>query len=184
MAKKPLPTPEVLRQLLRYEPETGKLFWKERGPEWFSDEQGRQRNAQSIFNSLYAGREAFTNVAPTGYKNGGIFRKTYLAHRVIWAIYHGAWPADQIDHINGLRTDNRIINLRAATSAENAKNARSSRASGLRGASKHSQCNRWTAQINHNGKHIYIGLFATEIEAHAAYVEYAKRLHGDFARLE
>ena len=63
MANKPIPSPEALRQLLSYDPKTGKLFWKERGPEWFRDTEGRTaQHACKNWNARYAGEEAFTSV--------------------------------------------------------------------------------------------------------------------------
>lgn len=104
-------TPDEVRTLLRYEPETGKLYWLPRYAGW------------SGFNALHAGKEAFTAVDSGGYRIGSIKDKRYRAHRVVWAIVHGEWP-DHIDHINGDRQDNRIENLRSVTSAENRKNTK------------------------------------------------------------
>lgn len=114
-------TPEILRQLLRYEPETGKLFWLERGPKWFSDKPVGQQHNANAWNAKYAGKEAFTSVGFNGYRQGSVFRQGMNLHRVAWAIHHGEWP-DHIDHINRDRLDNRICNLRSVTKAENAKN--------------------------------------------------------------
>ena len=79
MAKRQLPSPEALRQLLRYDPETGKLFWRDRhdmGPQW---------------NGRYAGAEALGAVCKKdGYKRGNLGRSSLRAHRVIWAICHGS----------------------------------------------------------------------------------------------
>lgn len=183
MAKRPLPSPEVLRQLLRYEPDTGKLFWLPRGPEWFSDKNGRGANAYSIFRASWANKEAFTCIGNHGYYNGAIFGRTFLAHRVIWALVTGNWPKEEIDHINGVRTDNAISNLREATRLENAKNVRG-RLGTLKGASWHKQCRKWRAQIKCDGSHKDLGLFETEKEAHDAYCKAAVELHGEFARTE
>jgi len=84
MAKKDLPTPEMLRNLLRYDPETGKLFWQERPVEMFGGKDPQR--AQKIFNTRYAGVEAFTCVNAVGYKNGRIFNQGLTAHRVAWAM--------------------------------------------------------------------------------------------------
>ena len=76
MAAKPLPSPETLRQLLRYEPETGKLFWRRRPVTSTGDK---------IFNRLYADREAFTYRMGHKHKQGRVNGKALLAHRVVWA---------------------------------------------------------------------------------------------------
>ena len=88
------PSPDLLRELLRYEPDTGKLFWRERPIEMFTAD--RHMNA---WNARYKNHEAFTADDGKGYRQGKIFNKATKAHRVIWTIHYGAWPDDQIDHI-------------------------------------------------------------------------------------
>ncbi|MBU0368027.1 hypothetical protein, partial [Acinetobacter baumannii] len=83
MAKKPIPTPEELRQLLRYEPETGKLFWLPREPWRFEVRCTSAASVCTRWNARYAGREAFTSISAQGYKQGGILRHQLSAHRVI-----------------------------------------------------------------------------------------------------
>lgn len=134
MAITSFPTISELRQRLRYDPNTGKLFWT--------------RN----------NKEAFTHTGKRGYKVstyiGENIRKTLTAHRVAWAIFYGHEPIGQIDHINGDRADNRIENLRCVSNAENSKNTRlrSTNKSGTTGVYRHSQCDLWVAQITINGK--------------------------------
>jgi hypothetical protein len=156
MAKNPIPTPEELRQLLRYEPETGKLFWRERGA-GFTD---RQRSA---FNGTYAGKEALACVGNHGYRCGTIIRRNVLAHRIAWAIHFGVWPTDELDHVDGNRTNNRIANLRAATSQDNKKNRaiRSDNKSGATGIDWRPREKLWAARLA--GKSI--GYFRTKDEA-------------------
>jgi len=74
------------------------------------------------WNTRYAGKPAMTALRNTGYLHGRIFDKGYQAHRVAWALAHGEWPKGEIDHINGVRTDNRIENLRDIPKAENQRN--------------------------------------------------------------
>lgn len=184
MAAKPLPSPEVLRQLLRYEPETGKLFWRERGPEWFNAGNTSAEANCAAWNRRQAGKEALISYSH-GYRSGGILGRAFLAHRVIWAIVHGEWPVEQVDHINLDRSDNRISNLRAATSSENKCNtkAKSTNTSGFKGVCWHKQRSRWHAQIAVAGKHKSLGLYGTAEEAHAAYCKAASEIHGSFARV-
>lgn len=122
MADKALPSPEVLRQLLRYEPETGKLFWLDRPLSFFKAGAKSAEWGQRKWNSRYAGQEAFTAVRNTGYYHGRIFDVGCQAHRVAWAIHHGQWPLGEVDHINGDRKDNRICNLRDIPKAHNQRN--------------------------------------------------------------
>ena len=94
MASKPLPSPEDLRQLMSYDPETGKLFWKERGAEWFTDGTYHTAEVQAqIWNTKYAGKEAFTPLNSCRYHTGAVLGKILLAHRIAWAITHGRWQA-------------------------------------------------------------------------------------------
>jgi hypothetical protein len=100
----------------------------------------------------------------------------YLAHRLAWFYSYGKWPVDQIDHINGDRTDNRLINLREATNAENAQNKRiRAGKSGFCGVRKENS--KWLAEIKVNYKPIRIGLFNTPEEAHQAYIAAKRKFH-------
>lgn len=182
MAERILPTPEQLRELLRYEPDTGRLFWKERPREMFKSEQ-----SHAAWNTRYAGREAFTATGNHGYRTGSVNNKMYTAHRVIWAIVYGDWPENQIDHANAIRTDNRISNLRDATQQENNRNLRLTKAntSGFKGVSWHAGTGKWRSSIKtNNGEGVHLGLFATPESAHAAFCEAARKYHGEFARFE
>jgi len=185
MAKRPLPTPEQLRQLLRYEPETGKLFWLQRGPEWFSDgKQGAVRHCNA-WNGRFAGKEAFTANHNQGYKDGHVNSCHLLAHRVIWAIVTGAWPEGDIDHDDTDKANNRWGNLRPATSAQNMQNkgVRKDSSTGLKGVRFHKPTGKFIASIRANHKGYYLGLFDLAKDAKAAYDEAAARLHGDYANL-
>ena len=180
MASKALPSPQVLRQLLRYEPDTGKLFWKERGPEWFAAGGRTSSNhASATWNTRYAGREALTARKTSGHLHGLLFRRATMAHRVAWAVYYGAYPAGHIDHINHDPADNRIANLRVVDDAANAKNRSPNKRkkSGLPAGvciKRQAAGVRYFAQIQVNGKNNHLGYFDTPEEAHAAYLEAAK----------
>lgn len=160
-----LPSPELLRKLLRYEPETGKLFWLPRPIEMFATV-----GAGKIWNSRYPGKEAFTADNGTGYRHGEVNGKTLRSHRVIWAIVHGTWPTGDIDHINGVKTDNRIANLRDVSSSINQRNAkkRDDNTSGYNGVSRYRQSGKWQAHITIDGKNKHLGYFDTPDDAVAA----------------
>lgn len=98
-------------------------------------------------------------------------KKYYKAHRVLWALHYGTAPPPILDHINGIKTDNRICNLREATSRENNSNRRRTREGGLLGAYK--ERNRWRSKIStKHRKNIHLGYFGTKEEANQAYLKY------------
>ena len=119
-----------------------------------------------------------------GYLRIRVDGEQYLAHRLAWLYVTGEWPDRALDHINGDKMDNRIANLRLASASENNMNvsARRSNKTGLKGVFPVGK--RYMAQIRANGKVHYIGRFATPEEAHQAYLQRARELHGDFARAE
>jgi hypothetical protein len=123
MANRPIPSPQTLRQILRYEPETGKLYWLERPRSLF-----RTDHSHRGWNTRWAGKEAFTASNPKGYRQADVLGFHTCAHRVAWAVHFGEWPTDTIDHINGVTNDNRIANLRVCSASENATEAARRRA--------------------------------------------------------
>ena len=167
---KDLPSPELLRKLLRYDPQTGKLFWKKRTLDIFSDSNQPAISKCNAWNARYAGKEAFTANHSHGYKHGKIYRRFYKAHRVVWAIVHKDWPKFDIDHINGNKIDNRIENLRDVTATQNAQNVgmRSNNTSGYNGVYWYARYSKWRAQINIDGNRKYLGYFVEFDEAIAA----------------
>lgn len=123
MADKALPSPEVLRQLLTYDPATGRFFWRHRTPDSVQCERESTRvRICKNWNARYSGKETFNTVSARGYYVGSVSCRHFYAHRVAWAMTFGAWPDGEIDHINGDPLDNRIANLRAVGRMENGKN--------------------------------------------------------------
>jgi hypothetical protein len=122
---------------LRYEAETGMLFWR------------YCASARPQWNAKHAGRPAFT-ATERGYRVGRIDGVKFYAHRVVYAMLHGAWP-EQIDHDNRDRGDNRPRNLKAAGPVANSRNQpmRSGNTSGVTGVSWDSHRGRWSARIGH-----------------------------------
>ena len=169
MAKRQLPSQEVIRQLLDYDPETGRLFWRPRDASWFSTKgTGSQANAAS-WNKRWAGKEAFTADSGQGYRAGTLLMQREYAHRVIWRHVHGTVPA-LIDHINGNRSDNRISNLRETDQQGNMLNTslRSDNKSGVPGVRQRQDTGRWTAKIKVAGRLLSLGCFDSFEQAVAA----------------
>ena len=175
-------TPEYLRECLDYDPETGVFTWKERPREHFKAEKGWK-----LTNTQRAGKLAGS------FTSHGYWRITFTrggksvihirAHRVAWAIMYGVWPEGDIDHINGLITDNRLCNLREATRSENARNMKlhQRNTSGVKGVSWHNSTRKWAAGLMHNGKHLHFGLFTHKSEAEEVVRVARMRIHGEFA---
>lgn len=171
MADKALPSPEVLRQLLRYEPETGKLFWKERGPEWFkSGGRTSSVHACKTWNRKYAGKVAVGAKKNSGHLSGPLLGLTVQAHRVALAITNNQWPSGFVDHINGVRDDNRLSNLRIVDAQGNAMNRRqSSRPKGWWSGVGVKKNGRYFAQIQKDHKNHHLGCFGCPTSAKIAY---------------
>lgn len=163
MADRSIPTPELLRQLLRYEPETGKLFWLPRPVESFhASGQHSAEHSWKLWNSKNAEKQAFTAKTPHGYHIGAVNGRLFIAHRVIWAMLYGKWPDGEIDHLNGSRADNRPENLRDVDSAGNSRNMKKSRrnVSGVNGVSFDRANQKWRACIRVDYRTMCLGRYA------------------------
>lgn len=157
-AKQSSLTQACIKEILDYNPETGELKWK----------ACRSTNIKP--------GTRFGSHCRLGYLRGKVNRETFAAHRVIWLYVYGEWPAGEIDHINGVRDDNRLANLRVVTRQQNNHNRHKSWAgSGFMGV--YANHGRWRAAINVNKKTVTIGNFGTREEAAAAYIEAKRRLH-------
>ncbi len=154
------PTQERLKELLNYDPETGVFTWKVR---------------RGLAEAGPAG-----STKKDGYNYICIDGRTMLAHRLAWFYVHGQWPRHVIDHINGDRTDNRIVNLRDVpyrTNNENQKKPHRSNTSGYLGVSRIQSRGKWQASIQLNGRNKNLGRYDTPEEAHAVYLEAKRQLH-------
>ena len=136
-----------LLEALNYDRDTGVFTWR-------------------IVRNSRAGRAKVGFEAGCKNKNDGYIQITIdqvkqQAHRLAWFYVYGTWPKEQIDHINGVRHDNRIANLREVTISENRKNIRlrDNNTSGRIGVSWASRDKRWRAAIQVNGKMMHIGNF-------------------------
>lgn len=162
---RPLPSQEELKERLDYNPETGELRWK-----------------VSLANHVKVG-------SPAGYAHGrgylavSINNAAYKAHRIIWMWWYGEDPGElEVDHKDRVKSNNRINNLRLATSSQQEanKDIRCDNESGFRGVSFHKSRGRWCARIKRNGRDAHLGLFNTPEEAAAAYQQAAEEIQGEF----
>lgn len=110
--------------------------------------------------------------------------KKYRAHNLAWFYVYGEWPDRQIDHKDGNPSNNAISNLRLATRSQNQFNRRKQRnnTSGFKGVYWIGHMNKWLAKAVVRGKQHHLGYFHDAKEAHAAYCEGIKRLHGEYGR--
>lgn len=161
-------TLELVQELLAYEETTGVLRW-----------------LKSRSNVVKVGDIAGKK-NDAGYLVVRLNKKHYRAHRIAWLLTYGEWPASGIDHVNGDRSDNRIENLRLATAAQNGMNSRrpSGNTSGHKGVCYYKARDSWISYITANGKRHHLGYFKSKRAAIEAYSDAAKRLHGQFARIE
>jgi hypothetical protein len=162
MAKTDL-TAARLRELLDYDPDTGILRWK-----------------RSFAGPARAGDVAGTKTSKYVFLK--IEQQRYSAHRLAWLWWHGSWPQDEVDHINGNTRDNRLSNLRDVPRGVNQQNVTSANVdslTGILGVTYRKDCPRrpWVAQISHENRTRRLGGFKTQDEAHAAYLAAKRRLH-------
>lgn len=131
-----------LKRVLNYNPETGVFTWRIK--------------KSNIKIGYITG-----SITSNGYLSTRINCKSYLSHRLAWLYVYGQFPENDIDHINHIRSDNRIKNLRVVINKENCKNKllQSNNTSGVAGVTWYKRDKKWLTQINYNGKTITLGLF-------------------------
>jgi len=153
-----------LRKLLKYNPDTGVFTWCEnRGTAQAGDVAGTYDNH--------------------GYIIIKINYKRMRAHRLAWLYVYGRLPLLQIDHINNIKDDNRIINLREATGSQNLYNRPlpKSNTSGYRGVHWSKRGKKWCVTLRVNGHKKYLGLFNNINEAVEAHTKAIIKYHGEFS---
>jgi HNH endonuclease/AP2 domain len=158
-------TQEYLKSILDYDSVTGIFTWKIRKANWINvgDKAGRPDK--------------------DGYLRICIDGNEYKSHRIAYFYIYGECP-EYIDHINLVKDDNRILNLRSATIAENIHNrTKTSRStSGYKGVNYHKYSKKWRATISRDKKQYCLGYFDTPEEASFAYSEAAIKIYGNHAR--
>jgi hypothetical protein len=159
-------TPERLRELMDYNPDTGEFTWL----------RGRARTARGTV----AGHRC-----PDGYISIKIDREPNLAHRLAWLYMTGEWPSNDLDHRDLNRSNNAWSNLRLASPSLNQANTtkRERNTTGYKGVVYWPKRGKWSSSIMVRGKRMFLGMFDSAAEAHWHYSEMAKEHFGEFARL-
>lgn len=150
------------RELFSYCPRTGEIRW--------ASSTNRRIRIGALAGNLRS--DGYLEIQANGVR--------VRAHRLAWFIYYGEWPEHDIDHINGRRADNRIINLRDVPRQVNIQNqsrARRDSSSGLLGAHWNDHDKVWHAKITVDARSVYLGTYKTPEDAHAAYVEAKRTMH-------
>jgi hypothetical protein len=156
-------TQEQLKNLLDYSPETGNFTWN-------VAKKGAAKNKKA------------GSINKNGYITICVNYKQYYAHRLAWLYVYGDLP-EHIDHINNIRSDNRICNLREANFFQNSHNTKISKRnnSGIKGITFNKNAKKWCASIMSFSKKIHIGYFENLIEAENAINLARKKYHMEFA---
>lgn len=155
-------TKEELEKLFEYK--DGELYWKV------------TRNNKTKKGMLAGGRSI------NGYIYVTINNKNYRAHRIIYLLHHGVAPKI-LDHIDGNRQNNKIANLREATSSQNSMNSKIKKdnTSGVKGVHLHKPTGKWIVRVNINKQRKHLGLFEDFELAALVATEARDKYYGEFA---
>ncbi len=164
-----LPPVAFLESVFAYNQDTGTVTFKPRAAlpkQWWNKRAGKVNGDGYLQTAILI---------------DGVERR-FLVHRIVWKLLYGVDP-DIMDHINGNRIDNRIVNLRSCSDAENARNKRGKLGRILpKGVYPYNGSKRFYAMIMKAGRKINLGSFDSQSDAQSAYDIAAKELHGEFAR--
>lgn len=154
----------ALKKVICYDPDTGIFTWRVTRP------------------GAIAGRVAGCERTGTGYIRIRVDYKLYQAHRLAVLYMEGVWPEHEVDHINGIKTDNAWDNIRKCTQSENLKNLKmnSRNKSGYKGVSWNKRMNKWQVQAVLNRETFYLGHYSDVHEAGRVYDRFARKHHGEF----
>lgn len=164
-----MPTPKIshneLLDMLNYDEKTGEFWWK-----------------VALSNRVRLDIPAGCLSKSLGYKVYRIHSNLYYGHVLAWFYVHRTWPVNTIDHIDGVKNNNRICNLREATKAEQTRNRKANKnnSTGYKGVSL---CDgKYKSQIKTRGRSYFLGLFDNPIDANEAYRVAAEKMFGEFAK--
>ncbi len=153
-------TAKRLRELLDYNPETGRMTWRVAA------------STKAPAGAVAGGPDS------SGYTKIGLLGRDYRAQRLAWMHHYGEWPKGQVDHIDGNPANNAIANLRDVPQTLNQQNQRKAHAHnshGFMGVSRLGK--KWQARIKVGADRMYLGVFTTPEDAHAVYLDAKRRLH-------
>jgi hypothetical protein len=152
-----------LKQIVSYDMTTGEFTW-----------------IKNKIRKIIGAKAGYIN--DRGYVQIMLNGKNYKAHRIAWLYVHGTEPEGDIDHINRVRNDNRIVNLRLANRSQNCANRikTNRNTSGYMGVTYVKNRNKWQAQVMVNRKQIFLGYFDTPEQAHQVYKKYKEASYGEF----
>lgn len=154
-------TQERLKELLDYDQDTGLFTWKQwRGGTAFAGTDAGRPNKGGHIQIMVDGIR-------------------YMAHRLAWLYIYGVFPQEDIDHINRVRSDNRICNLRPASKLQNAQNrsVSSNNKSGCSGVAWNERLKKWRARLTVGRKRMHLGYFTSIEEAFTARAEAKMKYH-------
>lgn len=158
-----------VKDYLSYDPDTGVFTWT-----------ARYRTSHVKIGDVagHMTRKGYTRICAPGIGQT-------MAHRLAWFVTYGEWPRLQIDHINGVKTDNRIANLREATNAQNQQNVpvRKDSKTGVKGVTWSTERGAYMVQIHANKAKRFLGYFDSLDDAAAAYAAAANEMHGEYRRV-
>lgn len=149
---------EEFKEYLKYDKDTGEFTWI-------------KKNGYKMEINCKAG-----GINSRGYLVIAFKNRRYSVHRLVWFFEKGIWPKKIIDHINGNKLDNRIVNLREVTARQNNLNQKRHRAGKLVGAHFNVVSGKWSSSIAIDGKSIFLGNYDSELKAHNAYMKKLKVL--------
>ena len=162
----------LLKSLVHYDPETGVMTWLPR--------------KEKFWNAQHAGK-ALSYVNDSGYMEVCItinkIQRYYFLHRLAWLYIYGEFPNGPLDHINRIKSDNRITNLRVADATKNGHNVKSysTNKSGVKGVSWSKAAKKWRAVLVFNKKYMHLGVFDTIDDAEAAYIAASLSFANEFS---
>lgn len=159
-------TQQTALEYLRYEPETGFLFWRKKASD-----------------KTVIGKRAGWQRSPNGYRQVGLVKEIVYEHRLIWLIVTGAFPEFQIDHRNGLKYDNKFDNLREASGTQNLANigVKRDNTSGTKNVHWCNTKKRWIVKVKRSGSVHHVGAFSDYGTAVIAADAARLAVHGEFA---